>query len=383
MGTPLRLGILGCGHLTQKGLLRHLLQEDVRSLATVVALADAVPDRARAVAEAHGLLTGDHPARPFESLDAMLGETDVDAVLVITPIQQHHAHAMTALKSGRHVYVQKTMAATATEAREMVATAIDRGLTLAAAPGQMLSPAYREMRRVLAEGGIGTLMWCYAGTTCGNEREVMSRDGRDQTWRFLRGGGPLWNTTVYSLHALTGIVGPAREVRAMTSVVFPERLRQGVPFAVTEADNAALLLQFDGGAIGFSWGCRSAAGRVLDWGAIGFYGTEGSLEATRIHMESGWPEEVQLRGRGEAKTLTYPTGGFTAGPGWETPLAPPPHAEIEEQHVYLDVLDFLRAVHEGRPPAASAAHAAHVVEIIEKVYTAAETGAAQPVTSAF
>jgi predicted dehydrogenase len=354
-----------------------LLQEDVRALASVEALADAVPERAKAVAEAHGV------ARHFGSLEAMLEDRELDAVLVITPIQQHYAHTMTALNAGCHVYVQKTMAATAAQAREMVATAIDRGLTIAAAPGQMLSPAYREMRRAIQEGGIGTLMWCYAGTTCGNEREVMSRDGRDQTWRFLKGGGPLWNTTVYSLHALTGIVGPAREVRAMTSVVFPERVREGVPFAVTEADNAALLLRFDGGALGFSWGCRSATGRVLDWGAIGFYGTDGSLEATRIHMESGWPEEVQLRGRGETRTLTYPKGGFAAGDGWETPIAPPPHADIEEQHVYLDALDFLQAARDGRPPAASAAHAAHVVEIIEKVYTAAETGSPQPITSAF
>jgi predicted dehydrogenase len=377
MGTPLRLGIVGCGHLTQKGLLRHLLQEDVRVLATVTALADAVPERARGVAEAHDV------PHHFGSLEAMLAETDVDAVLVITPIQKHHEHTMACLTSGRHVYVQKTMAATGASAREMVATAIDRGLTLAAAPGQMLSPAYQQMKRTLAEGGIGALMWCYAGTTDGNEREMMSRDGRDQTWRFLKGGGPLWNTTVYSLHALTGIVGPAREVRAMTSVVFPERTREGVPFAVTEVDNATLLLRFDGGALGFSWGCRSATGRVLDWGAIGFYGTDGSLEATRIHMESGWPDEVRWRGRGEARTLPYPAGGFAAGEGWQTPIAPPPHAEIPEQHVYLDVRDFLHAVHEGRPPAASAAHAAHVVEIIEKAYAAADTGAPQAITSAF
>jgi predicted dehydrogenase len=307
----------------------------------------------------------------------------VDAVLIITPIQHHYENTMACLRAGRHVYVQKTMARTAAEAREMVSTAISRGLTLAAAPGQMLSPAYREMRRVLAEGGVGHLMWGYAGTTCGNEREVMGKDGVDQTWRFLHGGGPLWNTTVYSLHALTGIIGPAREVRAMTSVVFPERTRGGVPFPVTEVDNAALLLQFDGGTLGISWGCRSSAGRVLDWGAIGFYGTEGAIEATSIHGESGWPDRVEWRGRGEARTFTYPAGGFATGEGYEAPIAPPPHAEIPEQHVYLDVLDFLAAVREGRPPAASAAHAAHVVEIIEKAYDAARTGAAQSISSAF
>lgn len=377
MAEPLRVGIVGCGRLTQKGLLRHLCQEDFREHAEVTALCDAVPERARAVADAYGV------PGAFDSLDAMLAGTDLDAVLVLTPVQQHHALAMRALQAGKHVYVQKAMAETAGQAREMVATAGAAGLTLAAAPGQMLCPAYRQMQRILSDGGIGTLMWCYGGTTDGNDPDTLGADGVDQTWRFLHGGGPLWNTTVYSLHALTGIVGPAREVSAMHSIVFPQRTRGGVPFAVTEADNAVLLLRFDGGAIGISWGCRSATGGVLEWGAIGFYGTSGALEATHIHSESGWPDRVEWRGREGHRAFAYPAGGFASGEGWQTPLAPSPHAEIPEQHVYLDILDFVTAIWEGRPPAASAAHAAHVVEILEKSYEAARSGQAQPIESTF
>jgi predicted dehydrogenase len=377
MAERLRVGILGCGHLTQKGLLRHLVQDDFRQHAEVVALCDAVPERARAVAEPYGV------AQAFGDLQAMLAGADLDAVLVITPVQQHYEHTMACLQAGKHVYVQKTMALTAAQAQEMVAAAAERGLTLAAAPGQMLCPAYQRMKRILQDDGIGSLMWGYAGATTGNAGETLGPDGMDSTWQYQYGGGALWNTSVYSLHALTGIVGPVRQVSATMSTPFPQRTRGGVPFPVTEVDNAALTLQFDGGALAICWGCRSATGKVLEWGAIGFYGTAGSIEATSIHMESGWPDVVEWRASGEARVFRYPAGGFAPGDGWESPLAPPPHAEILEQHVYLDLLDFVTAIREARRPLASAPHAAHVVEVIECAYRAAQTGQAQEIRSTF
>jgi predicted dehydrogenase len=312
----------------------------------------------------------------------MLSTADVDVVFVLTPIQLHHEHTMACLHAGKHVYVQKTMALTHEQAREMVETAETNALTLAAAPGQMLSPAYQQMRRIVEDGGVGRVMWCCGGAAGGDATEVIGSDGVDGAWRFHHGGGPLWNTTVYSLHALTGILGPIRRVGSMMQTPFPQRMRGGVPFDVTETDNALLTLEFASGVLGCAWGCRSATGQVLDWGAIGLYGTGGSLEATGIHHESGWPDEVAWRGR-ERRVFRYPKGGFLAGEGWETPLAPPPHPDLLEQHVYLDALDFVQAVRANRPPLASAHHAAHVVEVIEKSYLAARSGRHQDIHSKF
>ncbi len=53
-------------------------------------------------------------------------------------------------------------------------------------------------------------------------------------------------------------------------------------------------------------------------------------------------------------------------------------------HVYLDVVDFVRAVTErgsGYVPEASPTHAAHMVELLEKSYVAARTGQAQEIAS--
>ena len=383
----LRIGVLGCGHLAQKGVLSHLVCDDFRQHAEVVAACDVVAQRAQTVAKRFNI------RQHYADVDAMLAQAELDAVLVLTPVQHHYANTMTCLRAGKHVYVQKTMALTSEQAQEMVSTAKTRGLTLAAAPGQMLCPAYQQMKRSIESDGIGRVMWCYAGTTTGNAQETVGSDGIDNTWQYHYGGGALWNTTVYSLHALTGILGPVRRVGAMMNTVFPERKRNGVSFAVTEVDNALLTLEFVSGPLGFCWGCRSATGKILDWGAIGFYGTDGSLECTKVHMESGWPEVVDWHGRGKRAAFHYPKGGFAEGSGQEmspnnagfrlAQLAPPPHAEILEQHVYLDILDFVIAIAERRPPIADARHAAHVVEAIQKAYVVVQTGESQAIESTF
>lgn len=375
MGQQINIGVVGCGHLAQKGLIEHLSQADFLEKAEIVALCDSVVERAKVLAEKYGI------SHYCASLSEMLKNFDIDAVLVLTPIQQHYEHTMQSLRVNKHVYVQKTMALNFQQAKEMVKEAKRRELTLAAAPGQMLSPALEQMKKIIEDGGIGSLMWCYAGTTCGNAIETVNADGIDGSWQYLYGGGPLWNTTVYSLHALTGIVGTVSKVNAMMKTILAERLRKGVPFQVTEKDNALLTLEFETGVLGHSWGCRSATGSVLEWGSIGFYGTEGSLETTSIHHPSGWPSRIQWTHHGKMRIFHYPFGGFIKGEGWETPLAPQPHGQILEPHVYMDVLDFVNSIRENRAPIPSAEQAAHVVEVIEKAYLADKTQQMQEVLS--
>lgn len=374
MEKRIKIGVLGCGRLAQKGLIEHLAQPDFLEKAEIVVLCDAVVGRAKALAEKYNI------PQHSNSLSDMLENFELDALLVLTPIQQHYEHTMQSLRANKCVYVQKTMAISSQQAKEMLQEAKGRKLTLAAAPGQMLSPAFQQMKKIIEDGGIGRLMWCYAGTTGGNGMETVGADGIDYYWQYLYGGGPLWGTTVYSLHALAGIVGLATRVNAMMKTIFAERQRKGVPFQTTEKDNALLTLEFENGALGYAWGCRSATGSILEWGCIGFYGTEGSLEATSVHHPSGWPDKVEWKHRGKKRIFNYPLGGFASGDEWQTPLAPQPHGEILEPHVYLDVLDFVEAIRQNRPPIASAEQAAHVVDIIEKAYLADKTMRAQEMT---
>jgi predicted dehydrogenase len=59
------------------------------------------------------------------------------------------------------------------------------------------------------------------------------------------------------------------------------------------------------------------------------------------------------------------------------------HANIQESHVYADIMHTAECIVEGTKPVPTGEHAAHVIEIIEKGYLAARTGQTQPIESTF
>ena len=84
-------------------------------------------------------------------------------------------------------------------------------------------------------------------------------DAIDPSWYWRKpGGGPLYDMTVYGLHALTGILGPAKRVAAMSGIGLEHREFQGVLQECTADDNSLLLLDFGASAFGFVHG-RSPA----------------------------------------------------------------------------------------------------------------------------
>ena len=84
MTDPIRLGIVGTGSITLRGLLPHLTMNDVRSRVRVTALCDPVIERARAAAEKFGV------ASAYTTLEEMLEADGVDTVSIASPIGVHY-----------------------------------------------------------------------------------------------------------------------------------------------------------------------------------------------------------------------------------------------------------------------------------------------------
>ena len=121
----------------------HLSLPDARDIGQVVALCSRTVSRAQELAYEYGV---DHV---FGSLAEMLAWRQLDAVLVATPIPLHYQNVRLCPEVGVHVHTQKTLARTYTEGKELRQLATQRGLTLAASPGQILLPAYREAREYI------------------------------------------------------------------------------------------------------------------------------------------------------------------------------------------------------------------------------------------
>src|SRR5215210_52110 len=202
---PLGLGVVGAGTLTGR-VLRHLALPDVADAVRVVNVCDPAEARAAAAAAGAGI------PRSCASIDELLDDPAVEAVTIASPIGLHHEQGLAAIRAGRHVHFNKTMAITSAQATELIEEARSAGVHLVASPGEMLRPHNRRIRELLREGAIGQVCWAACGAALGtyHEDEPERRDGGgwqaiDPTWYFrVPGGGPLYDMTVYALHGLTG-----------------------------------------------------------------------------------------------------------------------------------------------------------------------------------
>lgn len=382
MGKRVRAGLIGCGSVSQVGVLPQLAEPDARERIDLVAVCDVVEERAQGVARQYGIPDAYADARE------MIDRDDIDLILVITPIAYHHPYALAALQAGKHVYVQKTMTETYAQARELVALAAERGLTLTAAPGQMLAPAMQAMKALIDRDGLGAIYWAWGSTPGWHHEHERARLGddvlrsADPSWYYSPSGGPLRDVTVYVLHSLTGIFGPARRVAAMSGIRVPERRWRDKTIPVEIDDNTLLLLDFGDARFAMAGGHSSRTGDLVQWGAMGVYGTDGFVETLEIEPLSGHPTKLRIDARDLPAGLIDVGDGVYAPADW-LPGVTPAHAAIPEPHVYADILHTVDCIESGAAPIASGAHAAHVIEIIERGYEAARTGVTQELESCF
>lgn len=361
MGDALRVGVIGVGALTLRGILPHLSLDDVRTRVRLEALCDPVLRRAEAAAARYDI------PHVFADVDEMLEKAAIDVVTVASPIGLHFAHCRAALSAGKHVHVNKTMTTTVDEADELIALARARRLCIVASPGEVLRPHVEQTRELIEDGAIGRLSWALCGAAFGeyheDEDERRDRSGGgpiDPSWYFRApGGGPMYDMTVYSLHQLTSVLGPAQAVVALSGIRVPEREFLGTRIPTEIDDNTILLLDFGDGLHAVAYG--TAAGRHTDqFGAGLYFGTRGTIDGILLNGEP-----FDLAG---PDVLPHVVGG---------------HRDIDESHVFEDVMQLVDWVLDGTPTRVTAEHARHVIDIIESGYRSARTGTRQELTTSF
>jgi predicted dehydrogenase len=360
MKEPLGMGVVGAGAIGIRGALMHLSLSDVQDRVCLAAVCDPVPGRAEAAAEKYGV------AAHYETYEELLADPGVDVVTLCSPIGLHYEQGMMAVEAGKHIHFNKTMTTMVDEADRLIARAAEKGVCLVASPGMMLHPHNRRIRRLILEGALGRLAWAVVGTAGVGDYHMKEefRTGEDvltdvnPSWYFEKpGGGPQYDVTVYCLHNLTGILGPAKRVTALSGLVIPERDYHGEKIACEMDDSTFLLIDFGESLFAFVYG--SVAGRVTRGFQPNFYGTEASIIGTCLGEEElKLPDDHQPHVVGE-------------------------HAGMLESHVFEDMMQLVDWVRDRTVSIASAEHARHVIDIIEAGYRAAETGQAQELRTSF
>ena len=371
MAEVVRIGVVGAGSVAVRGILPHLSQEDLHDRVRLSAICDPVPGRAEAAAAKFGA------RHAFLDYAELLERGEVDAVTVASPIGLHYEQGKLALDAGKHIHFNKTMTTTAAEATDLIDTARAKGLKMVASPGEMLRPHNQRVKQLIGEGAIGTLCWAVCGAAFGTYHEKESvRHGSDvlsnidPSWYFRKpGGGPLYDMTVYALHGLTGILGPARRATAMSGVRLPQREFRGQMAPTDADDNSLILLDFGDNMFALAYG--TAAGSLTSGFSGTYFGTKGSIAGPKLNGEPfDYPgrEIAEQEPGGNQLLLPHVVG---------------PHRDSEEQHVYEDIMQLVDWIRDDKPSIVTAEHARHVIEIIEAGYRAAETGQTQELTTTF
>ncbi len=228
----IRTGLIGCGSVSNA----YLPVLTKCPFVEVVSLCDIRPERARKQAEKFKV------AHHYPHIDEMLAGEPFEFLIDLTDMQEHEHLNRQALSAGKHVWSEKPIANSLAAGQELLRIARQHNRRLWGAPITVQSPQFAFIARTLAQGALGRVAAAHADY--GHEGPNWS------SFFYEKGGGSMPDLGVYNLTTLTGLLGPAKHVTAMLSIVTPERdITEKGKIKGTEEDNAMLLLDHGKGVI--------------------------------------------------------------------------------------------------------------------------------------
>lgn len=228
----IRVAVIGCGSVSTQ-YLPHLSGSPFVEL---VSACDIISERAATRAKEYNI------PHQYSHIDQMLTGAAFDLMVNLTDMQEHGRLNKQALQSGKHVWSEKPMANTYAEGKALLELADSKKLRIWGAPAVVNSPQFAFMSKTLQEGKLGQPAAAHAHY--GHTGPLWS------AFFYEKGGGSLPDLGVYNLATLTGLLGPAISVMAMTSIVTPERTVDNKGKIKVEAeDNAQVLMEHANGVL--------------------------------------------------------------------------------------------------------------------------------------
>jgi len=211
--SSITVGLIGCG---DRGILvARLLMKNPD--ARLVALCDIFEDR---IETAKREIPLESP-RVYQDYRTLLA-SDVDAVIIATPVFLHPEHFETSIQARKHIYIEKPAAADVAGSKHVIKAAdlADRRLNIAFGLQARYGPGYRRAKQLLDAGGIGPIRMAHAhfikGDVTGNEKPVprpTTEDERIRNWKLWRDthGDVIVETYCHGIDVLNWFLGAHAE----------------------------------------------------------------------------------------------------------------------------------------------------------------------------
>ena len=333
--TAVNIGLVGLGYWGNN-LLRTFAKVPG---ARVTDLCDLSPASVAKLGEVHPA------ARRTTDFDELLRRNDVDAVLIATPPSRHHSMVLAALRAGKHVWVEKPLALSAADGRELVDAAEKARRILFVDETFLYDPLVREIKRVIDQGALGEVYHLSF------ERLGMGRIRRDSNvW---------WNSAPHDLSILFYLVP-----RKMVDV----RLHQHSYLQPGIADMAVCDLELEdrvSAHIYLSWLHPEKTARVTVVGRERMLSYEGRFEKRGITLYDYALDRSPGDGPQNGSAPIIPVSHFAAR-RLEVPAALEP-LSLAAEH-------FVESVAAGTEPLTSGARSLRVVEVLEAAEHVATRG---------
>ncbi len=318
------VAIVGCGLVGRK-------RAGALGPARLVACADIVLDRAKALADASS------GAVASDDWRAVLDCQGVDVVIVATTNHALAQVTLAAVQAGKHVLVEKPAARSTRELAPVIEAAYQAGVQVRVGFNHRYHPALRQAHTLYKAGALGDMMFVRGRYGHGG------RLGYEQEWRadpVLSGGGELIDQGVHLIDLARWFLGDLDQVSGFAHTYF---------WRMPAEDNAFLLLRTKQQQTAFlhvsctewknlfSFEIYGRAAKLHVEGLGGSYGVE-RLAYYKMLPEMGPPETT---------IWEYPRGDDS----WQVEFA-----------------EFLEDIRLERPPAAGLADARAALAIVEQVY---------------
>lgn len=229
--TKLRWGLIGCGDIVRKRVAKALIENESSELVAAtranVQLLNEFADEFRI-------------DKRYAHWKELLADPEIDAVYIATPVYLHAEQSIASLDSGKHVLCEKPMAMNVSECEAMISAAVSKKVKLGVAYYRHFYPVIVRIKELLECGEIGQPIIAQM-----NAFEWFDpAESHPRGWLLKKkysGGGPMMDFGCHRLEVLLNLFGRPKTVTSASS---------NVKFAREVEDTAAVILEFQSGALG-------------------------------------------------------------------------------------------------------------------------------------
>lgn len=356
LSSPLRFGIIGAGVIARNAHARPFIEhaDQVR----LVAVCDGVEGNARAMADE----VGGEIAVLTEHRE-LLARRDIDAVIVATPHFSHFDLARDSIAAGKPVLVEKPVACTLAEMRELQACSEKTGVQVIAG----------QMRRFEPD-----IVWLrdWVAATPANFGELRSFD--IQSWQNLegylhQGGAGLKHWLLDGKRAGGGVVislaiHQLDLIRYLFDADYVEvraNARFDSPFYNDAESSAAAMLTLSNGATGLLH-ANYLAPRVPFCEALSAFGSNGTI-IQHVEQQGDYRGPFKYASTGGVATTSWPAQ-------WEGFRTVPPHPALDPNSFVNQTLAFADVVRNGTGSPNSLGKNFNTIAVIEAIARSIRTG---------